>query len=61
MNAAASEHWLPGDRLPDVRLRAADGEAASLHAEYAGAPLWLATPADDAAAAALPAPPAGVT
>lgn len=61
MNAAASAHWLPGDRLPDVRLRGADGESDSLHAEFAGAALWLATPADDAAAAALPQPPQGVT
>lgn len=60
MNAAASEHWLPGDRLPDVRLRAPDGDSHTLHAEYAGAPLWVATPPDDAAAAALPEPPQGV-
>lgn len=61
MNAAASAHWLPGDRLPDVRLRSPDGENRTLHAEYAGAPLWLATPHDDAVAAALPEPPQGVT
>jgi predicted 2-oxoglutarate/Fe(II)-dependent dioxygenase YbiX len=61
MNAAANAHWLPGDRLPDVRLRAADGDAESLHAEFAGAALWLATPVDEAAAAALPSPPHGVT
>jgi len=58
--AAASGQWLPGDRLPDVRLRAADGGSKTLHAEFAGAPLWLATPADEAAARALPAPPPGV-
>jgi predicted 2-oxoglutarate/Fe(II)-dependent dioxygenase YbiX len=58
--AAASERWLPGDRLPDVRLRAHDGSSQTLHAEFAGAPLWLATPVDAAAARALPAPPAGV-
>ncbi|WP_342316947.1 2OG-Fe(II) oxygenase [Lysobacter sp. FW306-1B-D06B] len=61
MNAAASAHWLPGDRLPDVRLRAADGSGRTLHAEFAGAPLWLATPVDAQAAAHLPSPPAGVT
>lgn len=59
MNAAASAHWLPGDRLPDVRLRAADGDSQALHAEFAGTALWLATPGDDAAA--LPSPPQGVT
>ncbi|UNK48877.1 2OG-Fe(II) oxygenase [Lysobacter sp. S4-A87] len=58
--AAASGHWLPGDRLPDVRLRGRDGSGRALHAEFAGAPLWLATPADETAARALPAPPAGV-
>ncbi|MBF6025987.1 2OG-Fe(II) oxygenase family protein [Lysobacter niastensis] len=61
MNAAAAEHWLPGDRLPNVRLRASAGESTALHAEFAGAPLWLATPSSDAAAAALPVPPDGVT
>lgn len=59
MNAAASAHWLPGDRLPDVRLRARDGSSVTLHAEFAGAPLWLATPTDAAAAASLPVPPEG--
>ncbi len=59
MNAAASAHWLPGDRLPDVRLRAADGESCTLHAEFAGAPLWLATPLDAQTAARLPSPPPG--
>ncbi|WP_206860080.1 2OG-Fe(II) oxygenase family protein [Lysobacter changpingensis] len=59
MNAAASAHWLPGDRLPDVRLRAADGTNCTLHAEFAGAPLWLATPADAQDAARLPQPPSG--
>ena len=59
MNAAASAHWLPGDRLPDVRLRAADGSSCTLHAEFAGAPLWLATPPDAQAAARLPSPPQG--
>ncbi|KQZ56376.1 hypothetical protein ASD53_12560 [Lysobacter sp. Root559] len=59
MTAAAAERWLPGDRLPDVRLRDAAGVAQTLHAEFAGAPLWLATPSDEAATAALPAPPAG--
>ena len=44
MNASVAEHWLPGDRLPNVRLRAGSGESVTLHAEFAGAPLWLATP-----------------
>jgi predicted 2-oxoglutarate/Fe(II)-dependent dioxygenase YbiX len=60
MNAAASAHWLPGDRLPDVRLRAADGASHTLHAEFAGRPLWIATPVDAASAAQLPPPPEGV-
>ncbi|MDR0183643.1 2OG-Fe(II) oxygenase family protein [Lysobacter arvi] len=60
MNAAASAHWLPGDRLPDVRLRAADGDSHTLHAEFAGRPLWLATPVDAASASQLPSPPDGV-
>jgi predicted 2-oxoglutarate/Fe(II)-dependent dioxygenase YbiX len=59
MNAAASAHWLPGDRLPDVRLRAADGSSCTLHAEFAGAPLWLATPPGTQAATRLPPPPQG--
>ena len=58
MSAAAAERWLPGDRLPDVRLRDGAGAALTLHAEFAGRPLWLAVPADEAAAAALPAPAA---
>ncbi|MGO4222728.1 2OG-Fe(II) oxygenase family protein [Lysobacter sp. TAF61] len=57
---AAGERWLPGDRLPDVRLRAHVGSSQTLHAEFAGAPLWLATPVDEAAARALPSPPPGV-
>ncbi|HEY5850946.1 MAG TPA: 2OG-Fe(II) oxygenase [Lysobacter sp.] len=57
---AAGERWLPGDRLADVRLRALDGSSQTLHAEFAGAPLWLATPVDNEAARALPAPPPGV-
>jgi len=60
MNAAASAHWLPGDRLPDVRLRAADSTSRALHAEFAGLPLWIATPVDAASAAQLPTPPEGV-
>jgi predicted 2-oxoglutarate/Fe(II)-dependent dioxygenase YbiX len=59
VSTAAAERWLPGDRLPDVRLRDAAGIAQTLHSEFAGAPLWLATPSDEAAAASLPAPPAG--
>jgi len=60
MNAAASAHWLPGDRLPDVRLRGADGTSHTLHAEFAGRLLWIATPADAASASKLPSPPDGV-
>ncbi|KRD77381.1 2OG-Fe(II) oxygenase [Lysobacter sp. Root983] len=60
MTAAAAERWLPGDRLPDVLLRDGAGQAQTLHAEFAGAPLWLAAPSQAALAAALPAPPAGV-
>lgn len=60
MNAAASAHWLPGDRLPDVRLRADDGTSHTLHAEFAGKPLWLSTPIDASSAAQLPSPPDGV-
>lgn len=60
MTAAAAERWLPGDRLPDVRLRDGAGQVQTLHAEFAGAPLWLATPADAASVAALPEPPQGV-
>lgn len=58
--AVAAERWLPGDRLPDVWLRSRSGTAATLHADFAGAPLWLALPADAAQAQALPAPPPGV-
>ena len=61
MNASVAEHWLPGDRLPNVRLRADSGESTALHAEFAGAPLWLATPSTAVAAAGLPEPPPGVT
>ncbi|RNF84365.1 2OG-Fe(II) oxygenase family protein [Montanilutibacter psychrotolerans] len=60
MNPPLPAHWLPGDRLPDVRLRAADGNAVTLHGEFAGAPVWLATPADATAASRLPAPSDGV-
>jgi len=60
MNAAASAHWLPGDRLPDVRLRADDGTSHTLHAEFAGKPLWISTPVDAPSAARLPSPPDGV-
>ena len=58
MNAEAGERWLPGDRLPNVRLWEADGVATTLHADFAGTPLWLATTAN---VVALPPPPAGVT
>ena len=58
--APVVDRWLPGDRLPNVRLRAADGEASALGTEFAGSPLWLATPTTPAAAASLPVPPPGV-
>jgi len=60
MNVATVERWLPGDRLSNVRLVGPGGEGPTLHAEFAGAPLWLATPTSDAAAAALPVPPDGM-
>ena len=60
MIAAVVAGWLPGDRLPDVRLQAADGQRVGLHAQFAGAPLWLALPATAAEARDLPPPPEGV-
>lgn len=58
--AEAAGEWLPGDRLPNVPLQGADGPALYLHADLAGAPLWLATPTTADARAVLPAPPDGV-
>jgi predicted 2-oxoglutarate/Fe(II)-dependent dioxygenase YbiX len=52
---------LPGDRLPDVWLRQADGMRVGLHAEFAGSPLWLAHPGSARSAQALPAVADGVT
>ncbi|MFD0739041.1 2OG-Fe(II) oxygenase [Lysobacter koreensis] len=60
MNPAGGARWLPGDRLPDVWLQGADGSRWGLHAEFAGAPLWLALPITAAAAQALPVPAEGV-
>lgn len=60
MTQAVGERWLPGDRLPDVRLRSRDGTSTTLHADFAGAPLWLALPATPAEAEGLPSPPTGV-
>ena len=59
-NVAAPAHWLPGDRLPDVRLRGADGTSHTLHAQFAGRPAWFATPVDVASTSRLPSPPADV-
>lgn len=53
MNAAAGRGWSCGDRLPDVRLRSADGESQLLHTDCAGTPLWLCV----SAAAAMPSLP----
>ncbi|MGH8077883.1 MAG: 2OG-Fe(II) oxygenase [Lysobacter sp.] len=61
MNAAVGLLTLqPGDRLPDVRLNLPDGQRVRLHSVFAGTPLWLATPATEEAARALPAPPEGI-
>jgi len=59
MATAPLERLLPGDRIPDIRLYA-EGFSRPLHAEFAGAPLWLVKPSANAVAAALPPVPAGV-
>ncbi|AXK70885.1 hypothetical protein DWG18_00330 [Lysobacter sp. TY2-98] len=41
---------LPGDRLPDVWLRFADGERVKLHKAFGGRPLWIAVVGADAQA-----------
>jgi predicted 2-oxoglutarate/Fe(II)-dependent dioxygenase YbiX len=56
-----NDRWLPGDRLPNVRLRSDRGEVVSLHADFAGKSLWLAVPSSADVAEQLPEPPAGVT
>ena len=61
MSDVTFERWLPGDRLPNVRLQANGTGNPTLHGEFAGAPLWLATPSSAETAAALPLPPPGVT
>lgn len=62
MAAASLERLLPGDRLPDVRLRADDGSSCTLHANFAGAPLWLIKlTRDDEMGERLPPVPEGVT
>ena len=61
MAGASVERLLPGDRLPDVRLHAESGSSRSLHAHFAGVPLWLARPSTAGAAATLPRVPPGVT
>ncbi|GAB6195034.1 2OG-Fe(II) oxygenase family protein [Lysobacter xanthus] len=38
----------PGDRVPDVRLRFADGESVRLHKAYGGRPMFIAVPGDGA-------------
>jgi predicted 2-oxoglutarate/Fe(II)-dependent dioxygenase YbiX len=61
MAGASVERLLPGDRIPDVRLHAESGYSRTLHAHFAGTPLWLARPSLAEAAATLPQVPAGVT
>jgi predicted 2-oxoglutarate/Fe(II)-dependent dioxygenase YbiX len=60
VNPEAGGRWLPGDRLPDVRLRTGSGEGVRLHGELAGAPLWLCVLSSGDALSTLPAPPEGV-
>lgn len=60
MTGSPLERLLPGDRIPDVRLHGGDGSNRRLHAEFAGAPLWLVKPSSSELAAALPPVPAGV-
>lgn len=60
MNAVVGGRWLPGDRLPDVRLRTGSGERIKLHGELAGAPLWLCVLSSGDALSTLPTPPEGV-
>jgi predicted 2-oxoglutarate/Fe(II)-dependent dioxygenase YbiX len=60
MAGAPLERLLPGDRVPDVRLHGSDG-GRTLHAEFAGAPLWLLKPSSATVAASLPEVPKGIT
>lgn len=48
----------PGDRVPDVRLRFADGEVARLHKAFGGRPMWLAVGVD--AVSLPPSVPEGI-
>lgn len=61
MSSVSLERLLPGDRVPDVRLHAESGYSRTLHAHFAGAPLWLVRPSSAEAVAVLPEVPAGVT
>jgi len=60
MAGAPLERLLPGDRVPDVRLHGSDG-GRTLHAEFAGAPIWLLKPSSATVAASLPEVPKGIT
>lgn len=61
MSSVSLDRLLPGDRVPDVRLHAGSGYSRTLHAHFAGAPLWLVRPSSPDAVAVLPEVPAGVT
>ena len=61
MAGASIERLLPGDRIPDIRLHAEAGHSRTLHAHFAGTPLWLVRVSSADAAASLPMAPAGVT
>jgi predicted 2-oxoglutarate/Fe(II)-dependent dioxygenase YbiX len=60
MGQAPRGSLLPGDRLPDVRLRDASGQGRTLHGHFAGHPLWLVRPASAEVTATLPPVPPGV-
>ena len=60
MTAPATAQWLIGDRLANARLSDANGQRVSLHAEFAGLPLWLAFTTSQTLARGLPCPPPGV-
>lgn len=55
--SATGPDWVVGDRLPNVRLHLGDDERTTLHAEFAGRPLWLFVATGVAESAALPAAP----
>jgi predicted 2-oxoglutarate/Fe(II)-dependent dioxygenase YbiX len=48
--------WGLGDRLPNVRLRMADGTRRTLHADFADKSLWLCLAVDPETVAQLPIP-----